>query len=333
MNYSVSLSDWISCLNSLTKKNLIYAPIQEGQNIDFKLIKDNADEIIYNSAKTLTPLKHFFFSIKEKVTEIPVSKKVILIGAKGCDLAAIDLLEKVFLDPDYPDPFYNSRKENTLIIGTDCYDINETCHCTAYNINPYAEKNCDLIINLIDNNIIISDASDKGKDFIESIQKELSLEEAQKAFLQKMARQQLSIKNKVKSQARGIPDSKKTAQIINKSIDRKDRVWKKYASNCVSCGACVISCPTCHCFLLVDLPGTKMDKLRTHDACQYPGFERVAAGVDPLEKHFVRFRNRYICKWINRPEKYNEIACTGCGRCIDTCIGKIDKNEVIRALK
>ncbi len=333
MNLSVDISDWNSFLSSLAKKNVVYAPFKEGEIVDFKLVEDNPDEIVYNSPKTLTPLKHFLFPIKEKVTDTPSQKKVILIGAKGCDLAAIDFLDKVFLDADYPDPYYKARKDNTLIIGTDCYDIYDNCHCTAYDINPYPEKNCDLMLNLIDDEILISDVSEKGKDFLDEMQKELDMQESGKSLIQKMKKSRDSIKRKSKALTKGIPDSKKTAQIINKSINRKDKVWKKYASTCVSCGACVVSCPTCHCFLLVDLPGQKMDKLRTQDACQYPGFEGLAAGVDPLEKYFVRFSNRYVCKFVNRPQKYDVIACTGCGRCIDTCIGKIDKNEVIRALR
>jgi len=335
MHLSINIDDWNSYLSSLARKNLIYAPFKEQELVDFKIVEDNPEDIIYNSPKTLTPLKHFLFSIKENVTVVPSQKKVMLIGAKGCDLAAIDLLDKVFLDPDYPDPYYEARKKNTMIIGTDCYDVYDNCHCTAYDINPYAEKNCDLIVNSIEDEILIAETSEKGEEFLDQMKKGSDIREASKGLVRKMQKQRDNIKRKLKALNRRIPDSKKTEKIIDKSIDRKDKIWKKYASTCVACGACVVSCPTCHCFLLIDLPGgpgKKMGKVRTYDACQYPGFEKVAAGVDPLEKHFVRFRNRYVCKFINRPEKYDTIACTGCGRCTDACIGKIDKNEVIRAL-
>jgi ferredoxin len=52
-----------------------------------------------------------------------------------------------------------------------------------------------------------------------------------------------------------------------------------YSADCVSCGACAAICPTCTCFLLIDRPD--FEKIRQLDACQYPGFERVAAGEDP----------------------------------------------------
>jgi ferredoxin len=68
------------------------------------------------------------------------------------------------------------------------------------------------------------------------------------------------------------------------------------------------------------------------DACQYPGFERVAGGEDALFELPARFRNRYMCKYVWKPEKFNSLACTGCGRCIEACIGRINKNELFMEL-
>jgi formate hydrogenlyase subunit 6/NADH:ubiquinone oxidoreductase subunit I len=124
-----------------------------------------------------------------------------------------------------------------------------------------------------------------------------------------------------------LPNYKTTSDLINNS---GDEVWKSYSKTCVSCGACATICPTCTCFLLIDRPG--FDKVRQLDACQYPGFERIAAGEDPLHQKSVRFKNRYMCKYVWKPERFNSTACTGCGRCIDCCIGKIDKNEIFRGL-
>jgi ferredoxin len=91
-----------------------------------------------------------------------------------------------------------------------------------------------------------------------------------------------------------------------------------------------VICPSCNCFLLLDRK--PFEKVRNWDACQYPSFERVAGGEDPLKRHWVRFQNRYLCKFLFKPERFGLLACTGCGRCIDACIGKINKNEVVRAL-
>jgi len=124
-----------------------------------------------------------------------------------------------------------------------------------------------------------------------------------------------------------LPDYSKTGELV---AGAKPGIWKKYSSRCVSCGACTVICPTCSCFLLIDKPG--FEKIKQQDACQYPGFERVAGGEDPLFRLSDRFRNRYMCKYVWKPQKFRASACTGCGRCTEACIGKIDKNELFLEL-
>ena len=74
------------------------------------------------------------------------------------------------------------------------------------------------------------------------------------------------------------------------------------------------------------------EKIRQLDACQYPGFERVAGDEDALRELSKRFKNRYFCKYVWKPQKFKSLVCTGCGRCIEACIGKINKNELFREL-
>ncbi|TFG41713.1 MAG: hypothetical protein E4H43_04075, partial [Bacteroidia bacterium] len=126
---------------------------------------------------------------------------------------------------------------------------------------------------------------------------------------------------------KGLPDYKETGSIVKNA---GWEIWKKYSASCVSCGACATICPTCSCFLLVDKPG--FEKIKQLDACQYPGFQRVAGGEDTLHERSSRFRNRYMCKYVWKPEKFTSVACTGCGRCIEACIGKINKNELFLEL-
>jgi len=122
---------------------------------------------------------------------------------------------------------------------------------------------------------------------------------------------------------KGLPDYNETGRIVS---EEKKGIWAKYSAKCVSCGACATICPTCTCFLLIDKPG--FEKVKQLDACQYPGFERVAGGEDSLSDLHNRFRNRYMCKYVWKPQKFQSVACTGCGRCIEACIGKINKNEL-----
>lgn len=324
----INLKDWISYLLRIQNEYKIFAPFRRGEYIDFNIVENNFSEIVYNSAKTLLPLKHFFFPLKENVTSpVEEKSKVLIIGAKNCDLAGLQLLDNIFLNDGLFDEYYKNRRDNTIIIGTDCYQIDENCHCMAYGLNPYPEKLCDIVLNRLNDKIIFESFSEKGKNFIDDMRNSnipISEAEEEKKEIDNIRSE---VKKKFLRKIRRLPDQLKTAQFITKS---SESIWKKYSEKCVSCGACVICCPTCHCFILIDTPKfDTIEKIRLHDACQYPGFAKVAAGVDPLEKHSERFKNRYECKFIRRPEKFNVTACTGCGRCIEVCIGKINKNEVI----
>jgi ferredoxin len=221
--------------------------------------------------------------------------------------------------------FYRHRRENTITIASDCFGIQEHCHCQSYNIKPYSTKNADLAIILHSGSIILRVNTARGESFLNEIDgiKPIS-DESIISFIDSQHKEteaQLLLSNK------GLPDYQTTGILINGS---GGDIWKKYSSNCVSCGACTTICPTCSCFLLIDKPG--FHKVKQMDACQYPGFERVAGGEDVLHEISVRFRNRYMCKYIWKPRKYKSLSCTGCGRCIEACIGKINKNELFMEL-
>jgi ferredoxin len=176
-----------------------------------------------------------------------------------------------------------------------------------------------------DGQILIRVISEKGKEFISKIEG-FDLMQS-KSILSAIEEKHKAVITKLDESNKGLPDYNQTGDLVNGS---KKEIWEKYSKHCVSCGACTTICPTCSCFLLIDKPG--FEKVKQIDACQYPGFERVAGGEDALFELHNRFRNRYMCKYRWKPQKFKSLACTGCGRCIEACIGKINKNELFREL-
>lgn len=321
--YSVPIEKWNTILKDLTSEYNIYAPIKSEDFLDYERINsDNVENISYNVCKPTTPLKAFMFPIKENVVRDRDNKKQRLIfGVPACDLSALDLLDKIFLDEEFLDTYYKHNRENTVLVGTDCYNFQDSCHCTTYGIEPVVQKNCDLAQSYCNDEIIFSPLTEKGESFFQKIKSEFN-------EIDKIPEDVLKIRNDIKKglddKNKNLPDADKTREGVLKP---DEEIWKKYAKTCVSCGACAVICPTCHCFLLIDKEN--FEKVKNWDSCQYPAFEKVAAGEDPLKKIFNRLKNRYLCKFVHKPDMFGEIACTGCGRCITACIGKIDKNEVI----
>jgi sulfhydrogenase subunit beta (sulfur reductase) len=320
--------EWDERLNQLLSSHDLYAPVENDFSCDYvKLEAHTIPEIIYNKPKPVTPLKNFFLPISENVTSgHNMQKPVAIIGAPNCDVMALAFLDQIYLDKEYADPAYGARREGTTIISTDCLSIQEHCHCTTYGIEPTGNKNSDISLALVDKQVILTLYTKKGERLVEQMGVVVTIT-PEETLLEKLRTRQKEVKDKLNKQNSGLPGYKETGQLVEASGAEP---WIKYASDCVSCGACSAICPTCSCFLLIDRPG--FEKIRHLDTCQYPGFERVAGGEDALGPLPERFRNRYMCKYVWKPQKYDLKACTGCGRCIETCIGKINKNALFMEL-
>lgn len=328
MNYLIiDKADWDRFLEKSLSSHIVFATISDEFGQDYELIQPgNIAAITYNKPKPSTPLKSFFLPVRENVTSGVLSGKPrVIIGTPNCDIEGLKLLDEIYLDKDFMDIIYMKRREDTILISSDCFGIQEHCHCLSYNITPYATSNADLAIISLKGKIVIRIISVKGENFVKDIPASSSSETAE--LLSMIEKEHLMTETSLKAANKGLPDTATTGKLIR---DAGEEVWKKHSARCVSCGACTTICPTCTCFLLIDKPG--FEKVKQMDACQYPGFERVAGGEDALHELHNRFRNRYMCKYAWKSAKFRSTACTGCGRCIEACIGKINKNEIFMEL-
>lgn len=328
--FHISLTKWHNFLKSYAGDYNVYVPVEKEGNIDYGLIDHvNLSSIVYNTPKPTTPLKLFFLPVKENVTRnsSDPTKKSIIVGVPSCDLAALNILDEIYLNPPYTDPYYKARRENTIIVGTDCYDILRHCHCNKYGVRAFPTQNHDLLLSVIDDRVLLFNHVGKGETLISELIKFLHPLEISEQDVDLINARRRATEDKLEKQNAQLPGYEETGELIRNS---EDAIWANYSKKCVSCGGCAAICPTCTCFLLVDRPG--FEKVRQLDACQYPGFSRIAAGEDHLKERADRFKNRYLCKYVWKPAKFNSTACTGCGRCIETCIGKINKNELFLEL-
>ena len=69
-----------------------------------------------------------------------------LIGVRGCDLRAIAIQDRVFLDGEHVDAVYQARRRNAFIIGVDCGEPGGTCFCTSMGTGPAAGPGYDLAL-------------------------------------------------------------------------------------------------------------------------------------------------------------------------------------------
>lgn len=296
------------------------------------------EKIIFNEYRTVEPLKSFFTHTKEVVAHYFLEKDwqakaslVCLINVKACDLFSLKIQDFVFQQGVDADPLYQARRDNTLIISSDCTAFKEVCHCLALNILPHAVELFDLNLAPINDGYIVEVGSQKGEELIKTHSQYFKPASSGQVFGIKLKRDKLieDLREHLKLQHLAKPEI--LQQAVRLGHDSK--LWENEMLTCVECGACNNICCTCHCFLLADeKKNDKYNRVRTWDACQYANFTRVASGANALKLRRQRLRNRYLKKFDFFPENIGLNACTGCGRCIEACPAKIDIRKILKSL-
>lgn len=289
---------------------------------------DEKSKPVLNSFRTIDPVKILFYLMREKVYPADnFSKRRIIAGVKACDLKALILLDKAMLESGFIDPAYHKWRKNTLIISTDCDEICKTCHCNIVGGKPYSEKGYDVNVSSLNGHYVLSSGTEQGKDFLTILKKEVSVSEESsedaKAILEKRKRvfDLLENQNEKFNRPNDYSEFRKA----------KTDVWEEEAKECVGCGACTNICPTCYCLILNDETlKEQFVKVRSYDSCQWFGYARVAGGGSPRHKMTERFRNRYLCKFDYMNHNFEELGCTGCGRCTEACTAKIDFRKAVK---
>jgi len=326
--YYLKNEDWQKFLSQLSKKFSLYAPAEGLVGPEYRIFgPENLSEIIYGGARLTQPIKFFLCPPQEEVSStasLP-DRKTIVLGVKACDLRALSILDGIFLDPEFTDPFYQKIREDSILISDDCTEPRESCFCTLLGDNPFPEKTFDLNLSLLDEVLLVEAGSAKGKALLEEYNLTMQPATEEQLKLRQKKRQETIKKLEEKNRDFKFPQDART--LVEGRYDSP--AWTEFAQDCVSCGACTNICPACNCFLLAEASAKLDEKERFWDSCQYTGYARVAGGANPRSKLMERFRNRFYCKFEYKPKNFNLLSCTGCGRCIEACQGKIDIREVL----
>jgi len=315
-NFLLQLSDGLGNFDN------VIVPQISGNNSSFflkKLKKETGEKINLTSYRSINPVKYFLYPARERVYPAAESfPKNIIIGVKACDLEAIKILDKALLNGNFVEPSYSRLRENTLIISADCEEVSKTCHCSLVGGKPYAEEGFDLNLSSVYDYYKIQIGSEKGKEFFELMEKEIKEKESSPEEERLIRDNRKRIENELLDVNKGYTRDKDYSKLRNAN----EESWKEASRNCVGCGACTNICPTCYCLILNDeskYNSEKFIKVRSYDSCQWFGYARVAGGGTPRPKVHQRFRNRYLCKFDYMQSNFDQIGCTGCGRCIEAC--------------
>jgi len=333
---TVFLSKLKPLLDAIAGQMDLYVPKETGSHYVYNRYDPSADERVeVNNIRACTPSKEFLFPLRElaAIFPEPLEPKEIqpfaVFGLKDCDLRSIEILDKVFAEKEFEDPFYVNRREKMFIISSDCSDPAESCFCNILNGRPFAENGFDLNVSKLKDGFIVEAGSPRGEEFAKANAELFS--KAGEDVLAERERDRAETQKQLEQNNADLKFDTPVNEIVENGQDSD--VFDQEATTCVECQACTRVCPTCHCFYLYD---TKKEdyfsKMKMWDSCMRIAYAEVAGGANPRKVLGDRLRHRFMHKFSYFLDRYGVDMCVGCGRCVDAEAGDVDIRAVLKKL-
>jgi len=321
-------------LDDLLEKYTVVAPAMRDEVVDVDRIQASSEALLDVPNSKRTP-KSVFFPQSEVMfsydlgqdEDVKVSDEpdpAVLFGIRPCDARSFTLLDKVFDDPSYPDMYYLQRRENTTVIGAACLHPQSTCFCTSVGGDPFDTRGMDILTVDLGEAVLVRFITEKGEALLGN---DPRLEDATAAETEQVERLAKEAREGIRSEVHTDGVQEKLAGMF------EDPFWDELHERCAGCGVCTYLCSTCHCFDIEDETlGSEGRRIRLWDSCMFSLFTLHTSGHNPRASGKERMRQRVMHKFCYFPENYEEIACVGCGRCVQYCPVNMDIREVIEAL-
>ncbi|KAA0014007.1 MAG: hydrogenase [Thermoplasmata archaeon] len=322
-------------LERLKNYGKLYAPVKISEKFYDRKEIDDVGEIAFDYQRTIMPAKKYFIPPCEEMFEIDMEENeyrekleevepFVIFGMHACEIVALRILDGVYLN-EYPDIYYERRRKAGIIIGLSCLP-DEYCFCNLRRTD-FVDIGFDLFLHELPDGYLARVGSPKGHKIVDEnpdIFEEVRQEDidAFRAFEEK--RQEMF---KFKGNFDNI------RYILE--LTMQDKLWDEESEKCLGCGNCTMTCPTCRCYDVQDIPeigGKKGKRIRFWDSCQFRSHGLVAGGHNFRETKRDRFLNRYICKnsyFYPLGTSY----CVGCGNCTYFCPANIDFQENLMKIR
>jgi ferredoxin len=242
----------------------------------------------------------------------------LMIGLRLCDAQAIAVLDSVYLEGPFRDPYYAERREKLVLMAAVCDDPRWSCFCNSVgNLDEWA-KGLDALITDLGDKIYVSPLTETGKKLVQG------------TFFADPTEEESKRKSEVWTKLAAAPKRPFAGKDLSQLLSWEDPIWQEMARKCLGCGVCSYLCPTCSCFDIQDeVTGGIVERYRCRDTCQFSDFTQMGAGHNPRPEKTMRVRQRIMHKFKYQMEQFQLVGCTGCGRCVENCPVNIDIRTIL----
>lgn len=258
---------------------------------------------------------------------LPV-EAIALFGLRACDIQALEVLDKVFLDAGFTDEHYAALREKLLIVAVNCAEPSDLCFCQSMGIGP-VPSHVDIQLTEVcqgtQHFFVVRSGNAKGAAILEGMRLDPADSVQQKAAEDTVARGQAKLRKTLNTE--NLP-------AILKANPWHPR-WDEVANRCLSCGNCTMVCPTCFCTRtedVTDLQGEHSGRWLQWDSCFTADFSYIHGG-QVRQSTASRYRQWLTHKLSTWHDQFGSSGCVGCGRCIAFCPVGIDLTEEAAAIR
>jgi formate hydrogenlyase subunit 6/NADH:ubiquinone oxidoreductase subunit I len=256
------------------------------------------------------------------------------IGVRSCELHAIAIQDKVFLQGKYVDPVYQARRENVFIVAINCGQAGGTCFCVSMNTGPKVTFGFDLALTEVlleggQHYFVVEAGSEQGAAILQEVLPGTPQRQASTA--EKEAAERMVAR--ATAQMGRTLDTTDIKDLLYRNYDHPR--WDEVAKRCLTCGNCTMACPTCFCTTVedvTDLTGEYAERWQRWDSCFTMDFSYIHGGSvrASAKSRYRQWLTHKLATWI---DQFGTSGCVGCGRCITWCPVAIDITEEVRAIR
>ncbi len=281
------------------------------------------------------PREHLFTLRRTDAAKFEVSvpedpdPPMAYLGVRACEIAALNIQDRVFVGGAAVDPGYARRKARRLVVAVQCGQAGGTCFCVSMGTGPAVRDGFDLsLTELLDegrHEFLVEIGTADGARVLDGV----PLRPAEPSDVR-------AGEARVADAARAMGRAMDTEGIHDLLLGNLESpVWDDVGRRCLACTNCTLACPTCFCHSteeVPDLSAERDERWRRWDSCFNLAFSELHTGSvrSTTPARYRQWLTHKLATWF---DQFGSSGCVGCGRCITWCPVGIDLTAEVRAIR
>ena len=265
-----------------------------------------------------------------EVEDVDPGPRYAFVGVRACEVHAIAIQDRVFLDGAHSDPHYSAVRSDAVLVAVACGEPASTCFCASMGTGPRVPGGADVVLTEVVESApsepwyLAEPGSERGAALLARVPNRA-------ATATEVAAAEAVVAGAERRMGRSMPPADLHALMAGNLEHPR---WDEVAARCLACTNCTLVCPTCFCSSvedITDLMGTEARRERRWASCFELDHSYLHGGSvrGSVRSRYRQWLTHKLGTWF---DQFGTSGCVGCGRCITWCPAAIDITEEVRAI-